>query len=309
MEIKQDNLKKLLAFLETILKTSKDEFFRDELLNMISTSLPENEIAGHPLLKRIYEHCIEEVIIKQSGDFYHDFKIEPIKSQLEIDFQRMEHERRRDNFEGFCLAMFQQLENIVNVIFLESDCKEKIRQTRREPFFTKWNTKQQKFIKEGAETVEQQLLLKFKPEQSQDIDKYFDRNSYPIIDYNPNRRSWGFLNRYRAVLYFYYFSQVLKPYEIDDIYETGKILYQVRNENHRGSEPTPAGKKLLAKTKGSECLYYFKFYGFLVNFVSAVNSNLTKAPDSGKEVGEPKVNIKNTPFADIDSLKNLKQSL
>jgi hypothetical protein len=184
-----------------------------------------------------------------------------------------------------------------------------VKQTRKAPFFSKWNAEKNKFVSDGTETVEQQLLLKFRPEHSKDIDKYFDTNSYPIIDYNPTKKSWGFLNRYRAVLYFYYFLQNVKRFEFDGIYETGNILYQVRNENHRGSEPSEYVKKLLARTKGNECIYYLKFYGFLEDIVSNINSNLFKTKNPSQPDPKSKVNLKNTPFADIESLKNLKESL
>ena len=39
-----------------------------------------------------------------------------IKSKLIEDFIRMEHFRRDDNFEDFCLAMFQQLEGTINFL-------------------------------------------------------------------------------------------------------------------------------------------------------------------------------------------------
>ena len=48
--------------------------------------------------------------------FYKDFNLPSINDELCNDYVRMEQYRREDNFEEFCMAMFQQIELIVNTL-------------------------------------------------------------------------------------------------------------------------------------------------------------------------------------------------
>jgi len=84
------------------------------LLKKIEETSPVKEIAKHSLVQNIYEYCIENIIDKQAEEFYSDFKI---KEKLIEDYKNMEHERRRDDFERFCLSMYQQIELIMNKPF------------------------------------------------------------------------------------------------------------------------------------------------------------------------------------------------
>ena len=60
---------------------------------------------------------VEQKIEKQATEFYNSFPIQEIKDQLIQDYKKMEHERRRDDFENFCLCLYQQIENITNFLF------------------------------------------------------------------------------------------------------------------------------------------------------------------------------------------------
>ena len=57
---------------------------------------------------------MERVIREQATQFYKDFPITDLTSQLIEDYCRMERYRRQNNFGDFCLAVFQQVENITN---------------------------------------------------------------------------------------------------------------------------------------------------------------------------------------------------
>lgn len=67
-------------------------------------------------LDEIYELCIKKIMYNQAKDFYKGFCFVDIKEQLIFDFVRMESFRRADNFEDYSLALYQQIEIIVNKI-------------------------------------------------------------------------------------------------------------------------------------------------------------------------------------------------
>ena len=109
----REQLEKLLQFLDSLIKEPGNEWFIEELSKLIIREdhyqhLPKSKIDD------IYELCIEKILRKQAEEFYKDFPIKSIIPTLVEDFVRMEHFRRKDMFEDFCLAMFQQIECICN---------------------------------------------------------------------------------------------------------------------------------------------------------------------------------------------------
>ena len=109
----KESLEKLLVLIDEISKEEENLWFKDKIHKKYST-ISLNKYSSDESINKIYEYCIKEIIVKQANKFYEDFKIENIKPKLIEDFIRMEHFRRDDNFEDFCLAMFQQLEGTIN---------------------------------------------------------------------------------------------------------------------------------------------------------------------------------------------------
>lgn len=318
----KEKLKKLIDIFEELLKIKGNEWLIDAILEKIKSTSTIDEISKHSVIQDIHEHCIEKKIEKQAIEFYSDFKIDSIKQQLVEDYKKMEHERRRDDFEGFCLAMFQQIETIVNFCFELSDFKEKINKNKLESAFLEWNANTKTWERKSEQSLLPFLLIQINPlyksqgnseikqgepfykMNSNELDKYFDSNGFPIVDYNPNKKSWSFLHRFRAILFFYYFNQKLKQQDFEAIYFPGNELYNMRNQNHRESKATPKQAEIVNNIKGKESKYYFKFYGFLVDFVSHVNLNMIKPPIA-QNITKKTENTKNTIGANNPALQEL----
>ena len=113
----RDKLTQFVSIVDEILKIEGNAWLIDELLLTIENHATYAQLRKHPLITRIHEYCVEEIIEKQAEEFYKDFPIEEIKEQLIVDFLEMEHERRRDNFWKYSLCMFQQFESITNYLF------------------------------------------------------------------------------------------------------------------------------------------------------------------------------------------------
>lgn len=101
----KEKLKKLVQIIGDLLKVEGNEWLIDEILKTIGETSPVEEIAKHSVIQNIHEYCIEQKIDKQAQDFYNSFPIQEIKVQLMLDYKKMEHERRRDDFEKFCLCL------------------------------------------------------------------------------------------------------------------------------------------------------------------------------------------------------------
>jgi hypothetical protein len=290
----RDKLKKLVQIVGDLLKFEGNEWLIDELLKTIGESSPVEEIAKHSVIQNIHEYCIEEKIKKHAAEFYKSFPIQEIKDQLIQDYKKMEHERRRDDFEGFCLSMFQQIEAIVNFLFESDSIKSKLQTERKSSAFLEWDSEKKVWSRNSKQRLVPFLLMKVNPEKNENSpkynpnsegpfyemdekseDAYFDKDGNPIIDYNPNKKSWGFLNRFRTVLFYYYFKSELKQIDFDKIYKPGYDLYIMRNQNHRESKPTDNQKEIIDKIAENEGKYFLKFYGFLENFISQVEQSLS----------------------------------
>jgi hypothetical protein len=129
-------------------------------------------------------------------------------------------------------------------------------------------------------------------------DAYFDKEGKPVVDYNPSKRSWGFLDRFRAILFYYYFKSELKQMEFDPIYKQGYELYIMRNQNHRESKPTDSQKEIIDSISGTEARYFLKFYGFLVDFISKIEqfSSLQSTP---KSINQPNKSMEKNKYSNI----------
>lgn len=311
----KEKLKKLLDILEELLKIEGNEWLIDAILEKIKQVSSIEEIAKHSVIQDIHEHCIEKVIIKQANDFYKDFKIEGIKHQLIQDYKKMEHDRRRYDFEGFCLSMFQQLESIVNFCFKSKTHIEYLKINKNKPAFVEWNYITKEWERKSVQLLIPFLLIivnskrnengePFYKMREEDIDNYFDSNGHPIVDYIPQKRSWGFLHRFRSILFFYYFNQECKRNEFDKIYKLGNELYTMRNQNHRESKATPRQQIIINNIKGKESKYFFRFYGLLEDFVSSINKNI-KESNQLKNFKTIKVDTKNTIGASNPELREI----
>jgi len=256
MDVKKDNLKSLLNFIEMLLTNENDDYFKNGLFEILSKNLPDQEISTHPIIKKIYEHCIEEIIIKQSIGFYKDFAISQLVNELAQDYRKMEHERRRDDFESFSICVYQQIENITNYLF--------------DNFIINiWdNEKDNHSIKSYYNS---QLKKYTHPDR-------LGRSIESLIFENSIDKKWYANRKFRAVLFYYYYNKdiVKDDYDFNSIYYKMEEVYQVRNQNHRGTKPSGYQLRTISKIKGNESKYYFKFYGFLEDFVRNVSDNLQR---------------------------------
>lgn len=259
----KNKLKHLVNIIGDLIKIDGNGWLIDEILKKVQDSAPTEEIAKHSLIQNIHEYCVEQKILKQATDFYASFSIPEIKDQLIKDYQKMEHERRRDDFENFCLCLYQQIENISNFLF----------DTRIE---SRWKFEKNKIaIKSSYDQTQRQYIL---PKSG----------GIPLEElvFQGTEASKWFANRkFRAVLYYFYFNKnvIRDDFRFNSVYYVHEEIYQMRNQNHRGGSPSSYQKKTLDKIQGNEARYYFKFYGFLQDFVSQIEISNISQPDSGKQ--------------------------
>lgn len=256
MSTKKENLEKLVRFVDEIANQNGNEWLKRELISKFSVS---DKLTSQSTIDEIYEYCIRIIIKEQAEKFYSDFKLNGIRGKLIADFIRMEKFRREDNFEDFCLALFQQIEGIVNEL-MTADIQSYIQK------YQDLETHKAKNIKTGINETQKLWQLIFYPALT--ASELSEKISKPILD-------WDFLERYKAILFIYYFNKKIYNYhDYKTIYFMGSDLYQSRNLNHRGGKLTDKQKNTIDKVTSNSYKYYFKFLGFLEEFSTKVNANV-----------------------------------
>jgi hypothetical protein len=131
-------LQKLIDIVIEFAEMKGNEWMKTKLMDRVGVKSSTNAISA-PKIEEIYEYCLRKIVREHAEQFYRDFKLVDIKDKLIEDFIRMEKFRREDNFEDFCLAAYQQLENIVNRLVLSPEFLDYFKLHNAAPAFMRFN--------------------------------------------------------------------------------------------------------------------------------------------------------------------------
>ena len=258
-------LQKLIDYITDIVQRESNSWFRSELLARLGTS-PSSPDA----IDEIYEYCIAKIAREQAEQFYNEFNIPAIKSKLIDDFIRMEKSKRQGNFEDFSLALFQQLEAIINHLCREDKAFRNFISTNwYQPGLSRFNREIKKVETDSTSTILKYII---------DDRKREDANPLPYELYTDKIDEWEIRFKARAVLYFYYFDK--KLISKGEMYKKYNILNEIkliRNLNHRGDFQYDNQKEAIERILPQKNKYYYRFMGYLEDFVTAVSGNLNPA--------------------------------
>ena len=314
MAEKKEHLEGLLEIIKTLITQEDNNWFKEALLkNLLDStkSLTHENFENDPMLNKIYEHCIEEIIKRQGKDFYKDFIIEEIKEQLIADWQLMEHHRRRDDLDNFTLCLHQQIENITKHLFRKLNTFNKIKYDAEKIAYSKSDGT--KYNDGNLSKVKvKQLIINLFEYQGGNF-KYKPDNDYTLWfvqkdPANPKCHAIDYRIQLRAIIYYVYFKErVNTPDIFNKIFDLADTVYQVRNRNHRGEEVKgQKTKELYSKIDANKSQYTFIFYGFLAEFINSINQNLKKENNNPNPRAKP---IQNNPLGEDPKLLALKQKL
>lgn len=263
-----DNREAIIKSIEKIAQLSKqpgnkwliEEFFKRFGLE---------ETGSNSKLDEIYEYCIEKVLNEQAKDFYKDMPLKSIVSQLELDFVKMEHERRKNIFDEFALAVYQQIECLTNEVFRLTNLRDLASEMLKKPAYfrpAKQDDGRWELKRLGNFSIGNYL---FGNERMKEIETNFDKEFLKYAN-----------EKIACVEYYICFdgkfqeseSSYFKYYK--DLYYS---IYQFRNLNHRGGESTEYQKNIIKRIRPKQGLYYIKFYNALEFYVSKICNNLSNS--------------------------------
>ena len=272
----KENLLKLLDFLKkSILNEASNEWFIEELRSIIAPNL-NVKVDG------IYEYCIEEIIRQQAQEFYKDFVLTDLKETLIQDFIRMEHWRRRNNLDEFGMAVFQQVEGIVNKLVRDNLLNEVYTLTKNAPCYVDYsNPIVGNRYDKSSYSISQFILM-------EKVSEYGHKALFELSNYY----------KFKAIDYYICHQASLTVSEFNQFTEENKlfgVLYALRNKNHRGNIATEWEIEKLKNIETNPSRSFLTLTAFLVWFVDSINKGYPLSNDlvefSKKEFKEIKPKI------------------
>ena len=259
----KENLKKLLNFLRNqILAQPANRWFGAELYRLLAPN-------ADAVLSEIHEQCVEAIIREQAEAFYRDFVIPSLCPQLIADFIKMEHWRRRNNFQEFCMAVYQQIECVVN--YLVSDPL--LCEVHRKMMYMKCYV-----VPPGKDRPVSVSLRSDKSDytvaQLLFRDKVYERGQ----DELPNLTAFF---KFKSVNYFVCHQACLTYYQFTQFREENNLfgsIYAVRNRNHRGNPPSDDEIKYTQDFDSNPGRAYLTVIAFLSSFMNNVDKGYPLSP-------------------------------
>lgn len=245
----REHLDKLLDFIKLIIRDSSNKKFTEDLRKALKVESSASTLLSDDRYEQLSELCVEKVISEQGQQFYKEFPIQEIVPKLVEDFVRMESFKRRDNFEDFCLATYQQVEAIVNWFCSQDWFDTKYQEDFDKVFYVDRN---------GVNITYGKHIL----------------NTKDFVQQRGKKLSGLFFNmRLRAVLHYVYFDSknVYGTFKLK--YDSLNDLYLCRNLNHRGGESSDYQQNRINDIYPQRYLYYLGFTGVLADFVTNIAKN------------------------------------
>lgn len=252
----KEQLERLLRFLnDEVIHEPANKWFVDKLCKLLpQQTLNQSE---NTLLLDIKEYCIEKILLEQAEEFYKHFPIDEIKPLLIKDFVKMEMWRRRDNLQEFCLALYQQVENIVNYIANVNKVSDVILSLISAPAYILSEAKN--VSERNNESTYRIANLLFMKDAALKAHKIVAEQLA--------------LDKFRTIYYFICKQGQIKASQYDDFVRETDLLrdiYFLRNQNHRGQKLADWEMPIDQRIKNYSTLYYFRFLDFLATFVKGI---------------------------------------
>ncbi len=260
----RNNMLKLLDLVQELSGEPGNQWFSEEIGKRFKLESKGN---SNIQIVEVYEEYSRRKFLSRASKFYDGFPMPLIKDELIADYIRMEEFRQKDHLEDFCLAAFQQLENIIITLLKKGDAIQYYKNNITSPAVLKYNMDKAALERKAGDLYSLGKLI-------------FMKKTADIVDYNVlcpmEIKDWKIKEILRLIIYYYYFKTEVK-YNTDNfhaLYSTAYSIYQLRNKNHRGSEETPTQAEIIFNANENKEAFYFKTLGFLSDFILTIKQNI-----------------------------------
>ena len=270
---------KLMSTIDKIARlTQQNTEFDMELRKRLNVASANSVLSDDERINDIYEYCIEDIIKKQATEFYADFPLQTIKDRLIGDYIRMESFRRKDNFEDFCLSLYQQIECMTNKLCENKDLSDITEIMWGHPAYLKIEKgKDTSIYNRGGDYTIASLLFPGNNKQS--------GNTNAFVKSRISLQTQYAMDKIRTIVYFLGYKAMMKSGDYDSFVEITSLLndiYQCRNMNHRGNSQNQWEKETFDRIFPLKSLYYFKFLGVLAQYFEYIKEGWVYIPELKK---------------------------
>lgn len=265
-----------LARLIDVISAEDDAWKKKKLWSLVGVLASRNAESAplrsvNDVILDVHELSLENFVLVQAKNFYEQLNIpEGNKEALIADFVKMEHCKRRDDFEGFSLCVYQQIENLVNHLYDAYGLLNKFMADAERPLLTvKYG--EFKGDRKGNALFTVIYSKPYNPPPGFNIrNTHLDRKRAIESGRSVN---FVFMEKSRLVLYYNFFGESVPSY--DSWNENTELLSQInkaRNRVHRKIEEE--GDDAVQNRKKRSYTNYLLFAGFLAEFVGNISQQL-----------------------------------
>lgn len=201
-----------------------------------------------------------------------------MQDRLIGDYIRMESFRRKDNFEDFCLSLYQQIECMTNKLCENKDLSDITEIMWGHPAYLKIEKgKDTSIYNRGGDYTIASLLFPGNNKQS--------GNTNAFVKSRISLQTQYAMDKIRTIVYFLGYKAMMKSGDYDSFVEITSLLndiYQCRNMNHRGNSQNQWEKETFDRIFPLKSLYYFKFLGVLAQYVEYIKEGWGYIPELKK---------------------------
>ena len=220
-------------------------------------------------IDEVYEYCIEKNARDQAQQFYKNFPIQEIIPVLIEDFVKMEFYHRKNSFNEFSFALYQQIENITNKVCSNRKLNESVSKLLGHPAYIK-SIQQIDGSWKAASISDRNTTSSYQIARLLWGKEAFEKSKSNLS------AQWA-VDKIYCVLYFLCYKAQLKSqdyHQFNEYKDLYNAIYQFRNLNHRGAFPNDYQRKIINEIKPQQGVYYFKFMQALLFFVEGVANGL-----------------------------------
>ena len=241
-----------------------------------------SEKEAHRVISEMHELNMEQIIKIQASSFYNYLPLPEQNLKVLInDFIDMEHCRRRNDFEGFALAVYQQIENIVNYLYSKYNLEKDFLGKRENPCLTIKHNYFGDEKNKRPETLLYEIIFRppYKNYITQNILTAEERKNHSRVKLNQFLQisKLDFLDKTRIVLYFIYFDGKLNNYDKwNELNNTLITIQFSRNGVHRNISFEVEDLNNQKGKKDYSYLNYLLFQGFISDFINIISTRILK---------------------------------
>lgn len=256
MGLNKKELDRIVSFVKKVKELPGNEEFIADLRATIIDADTADDIISNPKIDKIYEYCIKNVLQKQAEGVYAQFPIPELIPGLVNDYVRMESFRRADNFEDFCMALYQQIECVTNATYaLLDDCS---------------------FLQDIADQPAYAQSINIDGVVTYDIRNRNSNSKSKISAFIAKKEKVSntpkAMDATKMVIYFVVCGALRMDWELlNRLYE----VYYCRCLNHRGGFQTENQANTTTKVCADKYTHYLLFQSALVTYISGIQKGFS----------------------------------